>query len=87
MYSAVSNRLQSALAAFQPASCCTMATAAAAAAGAAASGGGKQQLYTAAAAGAHMAAGLELCRLSKLLLVAGVLDAAAAAQGHNVGGD
>jgi hypothetical protein len=64
MYTAVAGKLQLALGSFQPATCCTWATAAAAAA--AAAGGGKQQHKA-----AHMAAGLELCRLSKLLLVAG----------------
>jgi hypothetical protein len=64
MYTAVAGKLQSALGSFQPATCCTWATAAAA-------GGSKQQLKA-----AHMAAGLELCRLSKLLLVAGEVDTA-----------
>jgi hypothetical protein len=65
MYSAVQGKLRSALEGFQPATCCTLATATAAAG----AGAGKQAKV--AVSGAHMAAGLELCRLSKLLLVAG----------------
>jgi len=64
MYSAVTDKLQSALRAFQPATCCTLAAAAGV-------GGAAGKQHRQGAAGAHMAAGLELCRLSKLLLVAG----------------
>lgn len=67
MYSAVTDKLQSALRAFQPATCCTLAAAAAGV------GGPTGKQHRQGAAGAHMAAGLELCRLSKLLLVAGEL--------------
>jgi hypothetical protein len=65
MYSAVQGKLRSALEGFQPATCCTLATATAAAG----AGAGKQAKVV--VSGAHMAAGLELCRLSKLLLIAG----------------
>lgn len=63
MYTAVQEKLRKSLEGFQPATCCTLATAAAAA------GAGKQA--RAAASGVQIAAGLELCRLSKLLLIAG----------------
>jgi hypothetical protein len=65
MYTAVQPKLKSALDGFQPATCCTLATATTAAAGAA------RQQHKGAMSAAHVAAGLELCRLSKLLLVAG----------------
>jgi hypothetical protein len=65
MYTAVQEKLRKSLEGFQPATCCTLATAAAAAA----AGAGKQA--RAAASGVQIAAGLELCRLSKLLLIAG----------------
>lgn len=64
MYTAVQSKLKSALDGFQPAACCTLATATAAA-------GAGRQTQKAAGSGAHVASGLELCRLSKLLLVAG----------------
>lgn len=76
MYSAVAGRLQSALGGFQPATCCTLATTATAAAAAGAGTGGgagssKVAVQKLGMSGAHVAAGLELCRLSKLLLVSG----------------
>lgn len=64
MYTAVQEKLKKSIEGFQPASCCTLATATAA-------GGAGKQPKSAAVSGAHMAAGLELCRLSKLLLIAG----------------
>lgn len=63
MYTAVQEKLRRSLESFQPATCCTLVAAAAAA------GAGKQT--RAAASGVQVAAELELCRLSKLLLIAG----------------
>jgi hypothetical protein len=72
MYTAVQPKLKSALDGFQPATCCTLATTTTAA------GGAARQQHKAAMSAAHVAAGLELCRLSKLLLVAGEEDLGAA---------
>jgi hypothetical protein len=70
-YAAVRERLQGALEGFQPAACCTVTPAAAAAAAAAGkqpAGGQWQQLGV---SGKSMAAGMELCRMSKLLIISG----------------
>jgi hypothetical protein len=69
-YAAVRERLQGALECFQPAACCTL-TAAAAAAGKQQAGRQWQQLGV---SGKSMAAGMELCRMSKLLIISGGCD-------------
>jgi hypothetical protein len=72
-YAAVRERLQGALECFQPAACCTLTPAAATAAGKQQQGvGGQwQQLGV---SGKSMAAGMELCRMSKLLIISGTVD-------------
>jgi len=67
MFAAVQHKMQSALRSFQPAACCTMASLA----GTSALQQQQQQQQVVGMSGAHMAAGLELCRSGKLLLVAG----------------
>lgn len=63
-YGAIKQRLTNALAGFQPAACVALGSLQTAAAAA----GQHQRIGM---SGAHMAAGMELCRMSKLLLVAG----------------
>jgi hypothetical protein len=70
-YAAVRERLQGALECFQPAACCTFTPAAAGAAGKQQAGGQWQQLGV---SGKSMAAGMELCRMSKLLIISGVVQ-------------
>eukprot|EP00775_Hariotina_reticulata_P004972 gene4972-5213_t len=68
-FAAVQHKMQSALRSFQPAACCTMASLATTSAGQQQ----QQVVVVVGMSGAHMAAGLELCRLGKLLLVAAFL--------------
>lgn len=68
IYGAIRQRLESSTAAFQPAACVALASLNAAAPA------GQQQQQRVGLSGAHMAAGLEMCRMSKLLLIAGMIQ-------------
>ncbi|WIA11184.1 hypothetical protein OEZ85_011314 [Tetradesmus obliquus] len=75
-YAAVRERLQGALECFQPAACCSLNPAAAAAAGVQQQAGAQrqqQQQQQLGVSGKSMAAGLELCRMSKLLIISAFL--------------
>uniref|UniRef100_A0A383W9P4 Uncharacterized protein n=1 Tax=Tetradesmus obliquus TaxID=3088 RepID=A0A383W9P4_TETOB len=74
-YAAVRERLQGALECFQPAACCSLNPAAPAAAGVQQqqAGAQRQQQQQLGVSGKSMAAGLELCRMSKLLIISAFL--------------